>query len=229
MIDVLYRDDALVVVDKPSGLVTHPTDMAKGAPSAMEAARAVVGRHVFPVHRLDRGTSGVLVFALDAGAASALGERFRAGEVEKRYVAIARGVVPPSALVDHPIPRGEGKERVPAVTALERLFGAEGDKTSLVLARPETGRFHQVRRHLSHLRHPIAGDTNYGTGWFNRWMRSEIGLPRLALHALEIDFPWQGGRLVVRAPLAADMAGAASRLGVPSEVLAPLVQRITAT
>lgn len=193
----------------------------------MEAVRDAIGQPVFPLHRLDRGTSGVLAFALSSEVAGALGACFAAGAVEKRYVAIARGVVPERVVVDHPIPRGEGKERVPAVTEIARLFGPEGAKTSLVLASPRTGRFHQVRRHLSHLRHPIAGDTNYGTGWFNRWMRAEIGLARLALHAfsLALPLPDRSGTLIVHAPLGADLVAACARLGVPDDVVAPLAVR----
>ncbi len=222
VIEILYRDDDLVVVDKPSGLLTHRSAMARDSEVAMMQARDAVGQHVWPVHRLDRATSGVLALALSEESARTLGHAFEVGDVEKVYVAIARGVIASYVVVDHPVPRGEGKPRVAAVTELRRLHADPEDRISLVEAKPRTGRFHQIRRHLSHLRHPIAGDTNYGTGWFNRWMRADIGLARLALHARSIDLPTKNGRVVVKSALAIDMRDALVRLGVDAEVIASL-------
>lgn len=216
MITILHRDDAVLVVDKPSGLATHRSEMAPDSDVAMMRARDAIGQYVWPVHRLDRGTSGVLVFALSEESARALAHAFEHGEVKKRYVAIARGAVPEEIVVDYAIPRAEGKERVPAVTEFRRLGLAHEAAASLVEARPKTGRFHQIRRHLAHLRHPIAGDSNYGTGWFNRWMRGEMGLPRLALHALSIELPTPAGPLTVKSPLPPEFVSALQRLGVPA-------------
>ena len=222
MIEILYRDDDLVVVDKPSGLVTHRSAMARDGDVAMMQARDAVGQYVWPVHRLDRATSGVLLLALSVESARTIARAFEEGEIEKVYVAIARGIVDEHVVVDHPVPRGEGKERVSAITELRRLHADPEGRVSLVEARPRTGRFHQIRRHLSHLRHPIAGDTNYGTGWFNRWMRSEVGLSRLALHARSIAIPTKRGNLVVKSRLANDFAEALVRLGVPPALIAQL-------
>jgi tRNA pseudouridine65 synthase len=216
LIEILHHDAELLVVNKPAGLLTHRSEMASESDVAMTRARDAVGAHVWPLHRLDRGTSGALAFALSAGAARTWSGAFERGEVEKVYLALVRGEPPESILVDYPVPKGEGRERVPAVTELRRLFA--GGFFSLVEARPRTGRFHQIRRHLSHLRHPIAGDSNYGTGWFNRKLRSEAGLMRLGLHAVSICLPADGGPRRVRAPLASDFVEALARLGVPPEV-----------
>jgi tRNA pseudouridine65 synthase len=209
---VLHRDADLIVVDKPAGLLTHRSELAPDRDVAMTRVRDAIGARVWPLHRLDRGTSGVLAFALSEAAARALRAAFEQGSVEKVYVAIARGEAPEHVVVDHPVPRAEGAERVPAVTELRRLFA--GSYFSIVEARPKTGRFHQIRRHLSHLRHPIAGDSNYGTGWFNRKIRAETGLSRLALHALSIRLP----TVTVVAPLARDFEQALDKLGVPRAV-----------
>jgi tRNA pseudouridine65 synthase len=209
----LYRDDEVVVVDKPSGLLVHPSEHSRERVTALSLVRDQVGAYVWPVHRLDRGTSGALAFALTKDAARTLHEAFE-GRAHKEYLALVRGdfaTLPDGALVDgaltYAIPKDEGAERVSATTrfALVESFGW----ISLVRAAPETGRFHQVRRHLKHLRYPLAGDSNYGTGWFNRKVREELGLARLALHAHVLEIAREG-REAIRAesPLPADMQAA---------------------
>lgn len=209
MTTILFRDEAVVVVDKPAGILTHRSELAGDDDVMMTRVRDAVGAWVYPVHRLDRQTSGAMVFALSEDAARTLRAAFDEGRVEKRYVAFVRGTFPETADVDYAIPKREGGARVPAQTSFRRLDtgalpGHEGATWSFVEARPKTGRFHQVRRHLAHLRYPIACDTNYGTGWFNRAFR-ELGLARLALHASSIALPLGEGMRVVEAPLAADL------------------------
>lgn len=211
---VLYRDSSLAVVDKPSGLAVH-RGAARDSVVALGLARRQLGQFVYPVHRLDRATSGALVFAFDPGTARALGEAFAKGRVEKRYLALVRGIAPESAVIDHPLPREEGGRRVPAVTEIRRLGVFE--RYSLVEARPATGRRHQVRRHLKHLSLPVIGDVRYGKGEHNRLFRSRFGLHRLALHALEIGFehPADGGGLTVLAPVPEDLAAPLREMGLP--------------
>ena len=217
-VEVLYVDDDLAVVAKPSGLLVHRGGMAREDDVAMVRARRALGRHVYTVHRLDRATSGALLLALSSEIAALLARSFELGVIEKTYVALVRGVAPAQLVVDHPVPKDEGGERVPAVTELRRLW--EGPHCSVVEALPKTGRFHQIRRHLKHLHHPIVGDTNYGDGVTNRRFR-ELGLTRLALHAARLRFthPRTGLSLDVHAPLPADLAAPLLRLGVPDALL----------
>jgi tRNA pseudouridine65 synthase len=158
------------------------------------------------VHRLDRATSGVLLFALTREAAAQLGVQLQAGGFDKRYLALVRGITPDQVEVDHPLAKEPGQERKPARTSVRRLGTFE--RYSLVEATPHTGRAHQVRRHLKHLSHPILGDTRYGNGEHNRACRARFSLHRLALHAARLSFthPASGDRIAVRAALSADLA-----------------------
>ncbi|MBV8201534.1 MAG: pseudouridylate synthase [Acidobacteria bacterium] len=218
-LSVLYQDDDLLVVDKPSGLVVH-RGWAQDGEVVMTLARGLAGRHVHPVHRLDRGTSGVLVLALTAAAARTLGEAFEAGRVRKRYLALVRGIAPESGVVDHPIPRSAGGPRVPAVTRFRRL--ATFERYSWLEVIPESGRLHQVRRHLKHISHPVIGDVRYGKGEHNRLFRSRFGLYRLALHAAEVrlDHPASGAPLRLLAPLPADLARPLAAMGLQAAAAA---------
>ncbi len=193
------------------------------APGTSEETANTTAAYVYPVHRLDRGTSGALAFALTEDAARSYRTAFDEGRVEKVYYALARGTMPAEAHVEYAIPKAEGKERVMAVTDFRLLHA--GEWFCLVEARPRTGKFHQIRRHLAHLRHPIAGDTNYGTGWFTRKVREEGGLLRLGLHASSITLPGpthDPASITVRAPLASDFREALLRFGVPEALVATL-------
>ncbi len=205
-LELLHRDADLVVVDKPSGLAVH-RGWSREREVAMTRLRDQIGCYVYPVHRLDRGASGALAFGLSPAAAAALGQAFAARRVRKRYLALVRGVPPERGVIDHPIPRTEGGPRVPAVTRYRRLavFG----RYAWVEAVPETGRLHQIRRHLKHISCPLIGDVNYGKGEHNRLFRTRYRLERLALHAagLMLPQPTTGRFVAVRAPLPADLRG----------------------
>jgi tRNA pseudouridine65 synthase len=211
---LLHADEHVAAFAKPSGLLVH-----RGWGSApvvlVDLAERALGRKVFPVHRLDRATSGVLLVALDAVSAARLCAQFEQGLARKRYVALVRGVPPERGSIDHPIPRREGGPRVPAVTDFERLHALE--RYAVVEARPRTGRLHQVRRHLKHISHPIIGDVNYGKGEHNRLFRERYALHRLALHAAElaVAHPETGAELRLAAPLPDDLRGPFEALGVP--------------
>lgn len=210
---LLWSDDRLIAVAKPSGLAVH-RGASRERTVALTLARDRLGRPVHPVHRLDRATSGVLLFALDPEAARRLQEQLAAGTVHKRYLALVRGVTPEEGVIDHPIPRDEDGPRVPAVTAYRRLGTFE--RYSLVEAVPRTGRRHQIRRHLKHISHPLIGDVRYGKGEHNRLFRERFGLHRLALHALEIAFahPGDGRTLRIAAPVPEDLAGPLRAMGL---------------
>ncbi len=214
---ILYQDEYLLAFDKPSGMLVH-RGWDRDKVVAMTLARDHVGKHVHPVHRLDRGTSGVVLFALDKDILRAFQKQFAEGTVQKRYLALVRGIPPERGVIDHPIPRTKDGERVPAVTDYERLLTMDWEaapRYALLEARPQTGRLHQVRRHLKHLNHPLIGDVKYGKGEHNRRFREHFGLHRLALHAWELHctHPVDGRPLAFRSPLPGDLAQPFQRMG----------------
>jgi tRNA pseudouridine65 synthase len=216
-IDILFVDPHLVVVDKPSGLLVHRGWDNDDDVAMFRARDALGGAHVFPVHRLDRGTSGALVLARTQEAAAALSLMFEEGRIEKQYLALVRGTPPESGTIDYPIQKKEDGPRVPALTRFRRLGRSEVDRCSLVLAMPETGRLHQIRRHLRHIDHPLIGDVKHGSGAINRHYRATYGLHRLALHAsyVAFDHPLGGPRVVVTAPMPEDLGATLDALGLP--------------
>ena len=204
MIRIVHRDERCVAVDKPSGIATH-RGWADDDDALLQLVRDAVGLWVYPVHRLDRGASGLVLFALDKDAARAFSEAWADGD--KRYVAITRGHPPEHVVIDHAIPKAPGEERVPAVTEVWRkeTFG----RYAVVEARPHTGRLHQIRRHLKHISCPLIGDVRYGKGEHNRLFRERFALHRLALHCTSLRVPHpEGGELAVSCPLAPDLAAA---------------------
>ena len=218
-IAVLYQDDDVIVVNKPSGLIVH-RGWAQDRVVVMSLVRNQLKRDVYPAHRLDRGTSGALLFGLHPAALRTLNAEFEAGGVEKRYLALVRGRLDPrEGLVDYAIPRTEDGERVPAQTLYRVVHQLE--HYALVEARPLTGRLHQVRRHFKHLRHPIVLDLQHGRGRFNARCQADCGIARMALHAAEITFshPTHGARVRVVAPLPEDLLAPFRRLAIPDALL----------
>lgn len=218
-IDLLFVDDHVVVANKPSGLLVHRGWDDDDDVALFRVRDAIGGKHVHAIHRLDRGTSGALVFARSPEAAARLTESFQARRVDKRYLAIVRGTPPAAGTIDYAIPKTEDGARVPAVTHFRLVMRSGIDRCSLVVARPETGRLHQIRRHLRHLDHPLLGDVKYGSGEINRHYRAEYDLHRLALHACAVafDHPMTGARIAVTAPIPDDLGLVLDRLGLPRE------------
>ena len=217
-IDVLFLDEEIVIVNKPSGLLVH-RGWDNDDDVAMFRARDAIGMHVYPVHRLDRGTSGALLFACTRESAKVLAQAFETGGVAKEYLALVRGAPPEEGVIDYAIQKKEDGERVAALTRFQRVALSPMDRCALVLARPETGRLHQVRRHLRHINHPLVGDVKHGSGTINRHYREAYGLHRLALHAhrLAFDHPVTGARVDVLAPLPDDLGQPLLRLGFSAD------------
>jgi tRNA pseudouridine65 synthase len=180
----------------------------------LQRLRDQLGQSVYPVHRLDRATSGVLVFALSPEVARDLQLALRAPTAEKRYLALCRGHDPNLTRVDRALAKERGAPERPASTELQLL--GQFERYGLYEARPLTGRLHQIRRHLKHASHPIIGDVRYGKGEHNRIFRERFGFQRLALHAwqLRLAHPRTGKVLQVRAPLPADFASLLHALGL---------------
>jgi tRNA pseudouridine65 synthase len=214
-IEFLFADEHLVVVNKPSGLLVH-RGWDNDDDVALFRVRDALGARVDPVHRLDRGTSGALVFSRSKACTPKLAQAFEHGVVEKTYLALVRGHMREDmARIAYDIPRTEDGPRVPAVTHVCTLGRSEADRCSLVEAKPETGRLHQIRRHLRHLSHPLIGDVRHGDGRINRHYRAIWNLSRLALHAERIafDHPMTGVRLNLHAPMPADLRAPLEALG----------------
>lgn len=203
-LQLLCSDDALLAVNKPAGLLVHRSGLdAHETDTVLDRLRGDWGA-LSPAHRLDKGTSGVLLLARHAAAARALGQAFEAGVCRKRYLALVRGWPADEWRVDHPLARdperpSQGQPLLPACTGGRTLARAEwplttragfaGTRVALVEAWPETGRRHQIRRHLKHLGHPLIGDSTHGKGPLNRALAEWLGVQRLWLHALSLAWP----------------------------------------
>jgi tRNA pseudouridine65 synthase len=218
-IALLYVDEHLVVADKPSGLLVH-RGWDNDDDVAMFRVRDAIGKHVFPVHRLDRGTSGALLFARNPTIAALLSAAFEEGKIEKQYLALVRGNPPDDGVIDYAIQKKEDGPRVPAVTRFRRVGRSPVDRCSLVLAMPETGRLHQIRRHLRHIDHPLVGDVKHGSGQINRHYRTTYNLHRLALHASRLAFvhPVTKQRIEIACNLPSDLTLPFEALGLKSDV-----------
>lgn len=223
VLSVVYQDEHLAVIDKPSGLLVHRTALARKEKwFAMQLLRDQLGCHVFPVHRLDRPTSGLLVFALNADVARLMSEVIQAKQMRKQYLALVRGWLMGQGTIDYPLKEeldkttdskaNADKEAQQAITHYRPLAHLElpyaagrypCSRLTWLQLIPETGRKHQLRRHLAHLRHPIIGDTTHGDGRQNRAFQNYSGVQRLMLHAssLSFDHPVSGQPLELAAPV----------------------------
>jgi len=207
-LQILYQDAYLVAINKPSGLLVHKSPIDKHETRfALQEVRELIGQYVYPVHRLDKPTSGVLLFALSKEVAQVLSNDFRENRVKKEYVAVVRGYVEEQGLIDHPLKqmldtkaekiRGITKEEQEAQTYFETVAMVELSyavgryataRYSLVKLKPQTGRKHQLRRHMKHIHHHMIGDTKHGRGEHNKFFREKFGCHRLLLHAHNIKF-----------------------------------------
>lgn len=215
-LSILWQDDDVVAVHKPAGWLVHRTGLdAHETRFVMQTLRDQLGRHVFPVHRLDKGTSGVLLMALHADAARALCAMFEQHQVDKRYLAVVRGWPAAAQTVDHALRPDDAPPDAPAQpaqTSFRRLATLQLDvpvdrypstRVALVESVPLTGRRHQIRRHLKHIAHPIIGDATHGKGAHNRWWAQQLGQQRLWLHAasLQLVQPLSGKPLNLVSPI----------------------------
>jgi tRNA pseudouridine65 synthase len=215
-LSLLYQDEHFIAVNKPSGFHVHPhEDKRNRVPREMIClyhARDMVGKHVYPVHRLDAGTSGVLMFALSSQSASVLCKMFAEQNMQKTYHAVVRGYAPESGDIELPLELDSTGDLVPAKTSFRRLATVEfpvviakkfpTSRYSVVEAKPKTGRWHQIRRHFNRISHPLIGDADHGDCKQNRFFRNELGVPGLCLKAqsLELVHPWSGDTIKIEAP-----------------------------
>ena len=215
-LSILYQDDQLVAIDKPPGLLVHRSPFDPETERfAVQLLRDQIGRRVHPCHRLDKANSGALLFALDTETLTAMQRQFAEGAVAKEYRAVVRGWTDAEGVIDYPLryePSGRGdhgpSDPQDAVTRYRRLAtcelpfpsgGFDTSRYSLVSVEPETGRKHQIRRHMAHLRHPVVGDTTHGDGHHNRLFREHFSCHRLLLAAVRLAFehPASGERCTI--------------------------------
>lgn len=196
-LEILYRDEYLVAINKPHGLLVHRSPIASEATVfAIQELRNQIGQWVFPAHRLDRKTSGVLLFSLDKNSDSKIQQMFAAGSISKTYLAILRGFSPKTGTIDYPLKKENGTIQE-AVTHFETLATTEinvahgvhaTSRYSLIKAKPETGRIHQLRRHFAHISHPIIGDRPHGCNKQNKLFKEKFQMTTMMLHASELKF-----------------------------------------
>jgi len=243
-LDIIYQDDYMVAINKPAGLLVHKSYLArKETFFAMTMLRDQIGQYVYPIHRLDRPTSGVLLFALSSEMARTLSEIFSERKVTKGYLAMVRGHLLGNDTLDYPLKEeldkiadkkaSQDKEPQSAVTQWHHLLSGafnepigkyEQARFSLIALKPLTGRKHQLRRHLAHLRHPIMGDTTHGDGKQNKYFKAHLGEQRLMLHASQLCFehPISIQALELNAPLPHSFTDICRQVGWEEVVNNPL-------
>lgn len=212
---ILHRCADLIAINKPHSLLVHRSPIAADASEfAVQLLRNQLGQRVYPVHRLDRKTGGVLLFALDEAMNSTMQQQFMDGQVAKTYLAIVRGYTPDEQAIDYPLRRDEGNGRgvmQEAYTMLKTLRRAEVNipfgkhltsRYSFVELTPTTGRMHQLRRHMAHILHPIIGDRPHGCNKQNKLFLDQFGMNTMLLHARQIGFrhPVSAEEITIAAP-----------------------------
>lgn len=208
-LDILYQDEHVIAVNKPAGMLVHRSRIDRQATRfVLQTLRDQIGQHVYPVHRLDKPTSGALLLALNQEAAQRLTDTFAQRQVAKTYLAVVRGYTEEEDCIDYPLKEmldrvadrqaQADKDPQKAITCYQRLACVElpypvtrypTSRYSLITAHPKTGRRHQIRRHLKHIFHPIIGDSKHGEGRHNRFFQAHFGCTRLLLASVELTFP----------------------------------------
>ena len=204
---VLHQTDHAVYASKPSGMFVHPTEEQRNSGETLLTwLRDRLGKYVYPVHRIDRASSGVVCMGLDSESAAALQSCLQETTAIKSYLVLVRGETEVSFECDLPLSRRKKEPPVPARSRLRQLTFKKG--FSLLEATIETGRRHQIRRHLARLGHQVVGDSTYGKGRINEGLRQDFGLPRLFLHAYLLDHPAHSAQMPAHCqidPLPADL------------------------
>ena len=212
MLEVLFQDEHLIAINKPHGLLVHRSPIARDAEEfALQLLRDQIKQWVNPVHRLDRKTGGILLFALNKEVEIAMHQQFAENKVEKKYLAIVRGFTPDKEEIDYPLRKENGvlQDAFTSYVTLKRAeievpFGGHpSSRYSLVEASPTTGRMHQLRKHFGHIFHPIIGDRPHGCNKQNRFFKETWGMTTMLLHASYQSFmhPVTGNKIEIKAPV----------------------------
>jgi tRNA pseudouridine65 synthase len=223
VLEIIYQDEVMVVINKPTGLLVHRSPIAADASEfAIQVLRDQLGQKVYPVHRLDRKTSGLLVFALNEEVNKHLQMAFMNRKIDKKYVALVRGFITEKGTIDYALTNEAGKVQ-DALTHFKLLQQFEIEipngkfttaRFSLVEVEPETGRMHQIRKHFAHIFHPIIGDRPHGCNKQNKLFLEKWGMNSMLLHASELTFkhPVSDQEMTFEARLPADFKMTIERL-----------------
>lgn len=196
-LEIIYQDDYLVAINKPNGLLVHRTKIANDATEfALQILRDQLSKKVYPAHRIDRKTSGLLLFSLDENTDSLMQQQFSEGKVDKRYLAIVRGFTPDEEVIDYPLKKENGKlqEAITKYKTADKIeldipfAGHPTSRYSLLKIEPLSGRMHQIRKHLAHVHHPIIGDRPHGCNKQNKLFKEKWNMMSMMLHARSITF-----------------------------------------
>ena len=196
-LEILYQNEQLVAINKPHGLAVHRSQyVGEANVYALQELRNQLEQYVYPCHRIDRKTGGVLLFALSKEGDSLMQQKFAQNQVKKEYLAIVRGYTEDSGIIDYPLTNDKGKTQE-AITEYKTINKVELDipfgkfktsRYSLVEVQPQTGRMHQIRKHFAHIDHPIIGDRPHGCNKQNRLFKEQFNMTTMLLHASEISF-----------------------------------------
>lgn len=214
-LEILYQDDVIVAINKPHGLLVHRSSIARDTSEfALQLLRDQLGQTVYPAHRLDRKTGGVLLFSLNKETDQYLQKSFQENQIDKKYLAILRGFAPTDGVIDYPLKKENGTLQ-DAKTTFRLLANSElpvpfgkfpTSRYSLVEANPLTGRMHQLRRHFAHIFYPIIGDRPHGCNKQNKFWKETYQMDTMLLHASQLTFkhPLSNHMIHIKAPLQAD-------------------------
>lgn len=225
MLEIVFKDEHFVAINKPHGLLVHRSKIARDAQTfALQLLRNQIQQKVFPIHRIDRKTSGLLLFALNEEALALVSKQFERNTVEKKYLTVVRGYTEDEGSIDYPLINDKGTEQE-SLTHYKTLAQREIDlpngkyetsRYSLVEARPYTGRTHQIRKHFAHLFHPILGDRPHGCNKQNRLWKEQYNMTTMMLHAQELIFfhPYRNRSTIIHANLSSEFHRVLSILAI---------------
>ncbi|WP_221409041.1 pseudouridine synthase [Reichenbachiella versicolor] len=197
MLEIIYQDEHFIAINKPHGLIVHRSNLAKDATIfALQELRNQINQAVYPAHRIDRKTSGILLFALSRNALSEIRKLFENKSITKKYLSIVRGYTPNQQSINYPLTNEKGVSQ-PSITHFQTIerteinipFGKhQTSRYSLIEVSPETGRMHQIRKHMAHIFHPIIGDRPHGCNKQNKLFLERWGIKTMFLHASSLSF-----------------------------------------
>ena len=211
-LEIILEDEHYIAINKPAGLLVHRTSLATESKEfALQILRNQINRHVYPCHRLDRKTSGALLFAKSTEANRKMQKCFAENEVAKTYLAIVRGFTEDTGIIDYPLKTDDGKFQEASThyktlvkTEVNLPYGKHStSRYSLVEVKPQTGRMHQIRKHFAHILHPIIGDRPHGCNKQNKLFKERWNMSTMLLHASSLEFthPFSGESINIQAPL----------------------------